>query len=316
MTLYQNFFGIDIGKFYFVVSLFGAKSTREYQNNASGIAEFIQEHSSTLSNALCILETTGGYELDILYTLIDRGYSVHRADTRKVKGFIRSFGNSAKTDALDAKALSHYAFERHDKLELFKPLSKDDIRLFQLVQRRKDINHMLVSEKNRLQSQSVVEVIASVNEVIKLLKHQLQIITSEIQLRIKSNPVLQSKQEILKSVPGIGEIVSAELLVLLPELGSICRRKIASLAGVAPRANESGKFVGYRRTIGGREGVKRILFMAAMAARRSHSPLKEFYEKLIAKGKKKMVALTALMRKILVIANARIKSSILYQKHS
>lgn len=308
MTLYQNFFGIDIGKFTFVVSLFGAKSTREYDNSASGIAKFIDEHIGILSNTLCVLETTGGYELEILYALIDQGYAVHRADTRKVKGFIRSFGSSAKTDVLDAKALAHYASERQAKLDLFKPLCKDDIRLFQLVQRRKDINNMLVAEKNRLQSPSVGEVKTSVNEVIKLLKTQLQIISEEIQTRIELSPVLKCKQEVLKSIPGIGETVSAELLVLLPELGSICRRKIASLAGIAPRANESGKFVGYRRTKGGREGVKRILFMAAMAARRSHTNLKDFYERLIAKGKKKMVALTALMRKILVIANSRLKS--------
>ena len=102
---------------------------------------------------------------------------------------------------------------------------------------------------------------------------------------------------------------------MLPELGTLCRRKIAALAGVAPRANDSGKFMGYRRTGYGRNGIKPILFLAAMAARNSKTHLKEFYEKLISNGKKKMVALTALMRKILVIANARIKD-LSFQKHS
>ena len=310
MSLYANFIGIDIAKLTFVISLYGAKTTREYENSSVGIAKFIEEHTHILKDSLCLLETTGGYELPLLYTLVDLGYSVHRANARKVKHFIKSFGNIAKTDVLDAKALGTYAHERKDKLELFKPHSKEDIRLFQLVQRRRDINQMLISEKNRLQTPSISTVKSSVEQMINILKGELEQITQAIQSIIDSNEVLKEKQKVLKSVPGIGNIVAFELLILLPELGTLCRRKVASLAGLAPRANESGKFVGYRRTSHGRVGVKRILFMAAMAARNSNSTLKIFYQRLIESGKKKMVALTALMRKILVIANARLKSTL------
>ena len=129
----------------------------------------------------------------------------------------------------------------------------------------------------------------------------------EIQEIIDSDPILKEKQKILQTIPGIGKIVSSELIILLPELGKLDRRQIASLCGVAPRSNDSGTSQGYRRTNKGRKDLKPILFISAMSARNSNSSLKTFYEKLITKGKKKMVALVALMRKIIVIANARIK---------
>ncbi len=254
------------------------------------------------------METTGGYELELIYFLLHNEYKVHRADTRKVKSFIRSFGSSAKTDALDAKALALYGYERGDKLSLFELQSVDAIELFQLVQRRKDLKGSLVAEKNRLKAPTGNLIKNSIAAMINVLTEQLQVITDKIQAMISSNKELNDKCNMLKTIPGIGDIIAFELLILLPELGILCRRTISSLAGLAPRANDSGKFSGYRRTGYGRGGVKPMLFLAAMAARNSKTPLKEFYEKLIAKGKKKMVALTALMRKIIVIANARLKS--------
>lgn len=315
MLLYTNFFGIDIGKFSFVISLYGTKSTREYENSSVGIAQFVEEHSDILPHSLCVLETTGGYELEALYSLIAEGFKVHRADTRKVKSFIRSFGSSAKTDSLDAKALAAYGQERWEKLELFKPQSQESIELFQLIQRRSDLKITLVAEKNRLQAPSTKLIKDTILILIDAVNKQLDLITEKIEFIISNNPELKKKKDILKTIPGIGDIIAFELLILLPELGTLCRRKIASLAGVAPKANDSGKFSGYRRTGHGRNGIKPILFLAAMAARNSKTHLKEFYEKLISNGKKKMVALTALMRKILVIANAKIKC-LACEKHS
>lgn len=307
MIAYHNFIGIDIGKFSFVVASHEAKMTNEYENSVVGITQFLEEYQDRLSNSLCVLETTGGYELELLYSLIASHYAVHRADARKVKHFIRSFGNIAKTDALDAKALALYAKERGSSLKLFQPQSKHAIDLFQLVQRRKDLKQMLVAEKNRLKTPNTQLIRKSYEIVIDTINKQIETVTEQIKQLLALDPILKAKQTLLKTIPGIGEIVAFELLVLLPELGQLSRRKIASLAGVAPKANDSGKFQGYRRTGHGRSGVKPILFMAAMAARNSNSPLKEFYERLTAKGKKKMVALTALMRKILVIANAKLK---------
>jgi transposase len=143
--------------------------------------------------------------------------------------------------------------------------------------------------------------------MIETITQQVQLITSQINTLIEQDPELKVKKEVLKSIPGIGDITANELLVLLPELGTLSRRQIASLAGVAPIANDSGTFKGYRATGYGRSDIKPILFMAAMAARNSNSSLKGFYNRLIEAGKKKMVAITALMRKIIVIANARLK---------
>ncbi len=307
MEHYHNFMGIDIGKSTFVVSLYGEKSTLEYENSPLGIKDFIKTYRDQLPNSLSIVETTGGYEFALIYTMAEQGYSVHRADTRKVKHFIRSFGNDAKTDALDAKALAHYGKERFESLEIFKVSSQEEITLFQWVQRRSELKQMLVAEKNRFKSPSTKVVSHSIKRLINLLEEEVEEITKKIKELIEGNQDLLAKQKILKTIPGIGDIIAFELLVLLPELGNLSRRKIASLAGVAPKSKDSGQFKGYRRTGSGRTGIKPILFLAAMAARNSKSPLKDFYEKLIVRGKKKMVALTALMRKILVIANAKLK---------
>jgi transposase len=307
MTLYNNFIGIDIGKFNFVTAIYGNKQTKEYRADSEGIANFIKDHQHLFAKALCVLETTGGYEMELLLTLCSQTIAVHRANSRKVKNFIRSFGNGAKTDALDAKALALYGFERAARLELFQPQSIKALRLYELIQRRFDLKQILIAEKNRLQSPKINFTKSSCQSVIEVISTELETIITLINSLIEEDEVLQAKKEVLKTVPAIGNIIANELLVLLPELGSIDRRKIASLAGLAPRSNDSGLLKGYRRTAHGRNCIKPILFLSAMAARNSNSELKQFYEKMINRGKKKMVALTALMRKIIVIANAKLR---------
>ena len=152
MTLYNSFVGVDIGKFSFVVAVYNQKQTKEYTNDAIGIKAFMKDYHKYLSKGLCILETTGGYEMRVLLTLCEKEYAVHRANTRKVKHFIRSFGNAAKTDKLDSKALALYGYERGERLDCFTPQSKQALVLYELVQRRQDLKRLLVAEKNRLQS--------------------------------------------------------------------------------------------------------------------------------------------------------------------
>lgn len=308
MTEYTNFIGIDIGKFTFVVATYGNKITKEYTNDSSGITSFIKDHKKDLKTALCILETTGGHEMNVLLTLCDKEIAVHRANTRHVKYFIKSLGNEAKTDILDAKALSRYGFERRDRLKVYKPASKNSLQLYQLVQRRHDLKKILVAEKNRIQGPRAEFIKKSCEKIIEAVTNEVESITAEISSLIDTDAVLKAKKQVLMTIPGIGEIISNELIVLLPELGQISRRQIAALAGVAPIANESGINNGYRKTGYGRDLVKPILFMAAMAARNSKSDLRVFYERLTGNGKEKMKALVALMRKIIVIANAKLKN--------
>ena len=245
--------------------------------------------------------------MDLLLRLCERGYSVHRANTRKVKNFIRSYGNDAKTDELDAKALALYGYERGKRLAIFSPQSKGALKLYELVSRRQDLVKMIVAEKNRLQGPRAQVIKASCRAIIKTLEKQLKTFELEIDQMIAEDINLQQKRAVLKSIPGIGDVTSAHLVVMLPELGSLNRREITSLAGVAPKANDSGRHKGYRATSKGRESLKPVLYMVAMAARQSHSHFRTFYEKLIASGKEKKVALTAVMRKIIVIANAKIR---------
>jgi transposase len=307
MKQYHNFIGIDIGKFNFFVALHGQKEVNTYTHDEAGIQDFFIDYEEVLKDALCILETTGGYEIKLLYTLCGNQNHVHRANTRKVKNFIRSYGNEAKTDKLDAKALARYGYERQGVLRLFSPEDEQMLDLFALVQRRNDLKQMLVAEKNRLQAPRMMVVQSSCLDMISVLERQLEQITVKIDTLIESNVELKGRKAVLKSIPGIGNIIASELLILLPELGRLNRRQIAALVGLAPRANDSGNYRGYRRTGHGRQGIKPLLFLAAMAARNSHSELRHYYLGLIERGKAKMVALTALMRKILVIANAKMK---------
>jgi transposase len=307
MEVYKNFIGIDIGKLSFVVGVYGSKKVQEYENNLEGIHSFIKAYRSLLTNGFSILETTGGYEMRILLMLCEEGFTVHRANTRKVKNFIRSLGNGAKTDELDSRALALYGYERHARLECFKPQSQQALELYELVQRCSDLKFMLVAEKNRFKAPRADYIKESCELMIDSLSKQIEVLTGRINQIIENDAVLKKKKAVLKTIPGIGEITANYLLVLLPELGSLNRKQVASLTGLAPIANDSGLFKGYRATGHGRAGVKPILFMAAMAARNSNSWLKSFYNRLVEAGKKKMVALTALMRKIIVIANARVR---------
>lgn len=305
--MYQNFIGIDIGKETFVVGKHSEKITREFDNNLSGFQSFYQTYESVLPTTLVVLETTGGYEMGLLQYLLSNHIATHRANTRKVKYFIRSLGQEAKSDAIDAIGLARYGYERHERLELFIAKDFNQEHLQQLTQRRIDLKKMLVQEKNRQQAPNQSAwVLKSCQAMIEALEAQLKSLDKEIQASIEANPLQQAQQSILETIDGIGPITARSLIALLPELGTINRKQIASLVGLAPYPCESGKKIGYRRTKGGRHDVRAIMFMAAMTASRSKGRLGEFYRQLVARGKKKMVALTALMRKIIVIANARL----------
>lgn len=307
MKSYTSFIGIDIGKLTFFVATHEQKLVKEYENTPTGINQFIKEFKKSLSTSLCIIETTGGYEMRLLLALCSKNYAIHRANTRHVKNFIRSYGNTAKTDRLDAKNLALYGFERSASLALFIAPSEQAMQLYELVQRRVDLKQMLVAEKTRLKAPRTFYVNESIQLIVNVLAKELDSITKQIEQLITLEPVLKQKQKMLRTIPGIGPIIANELIILLPELGNLNRREIAALVGLAPLANDSGQFKGYRRTTYGRQGIKPLLFLAAMAARNSHSHLRVYYESLLARGKVKMVALVALMRKIIVIANARLK---------
>lgn len=306
--MYTTFTGIDIGKFEFVVGFAHTKTTHTYANTPTGIAEFLEAHHSLLRESFIVLETTGGYEKALLQKLTQKEYAVHRANTRRVKSFIRSFGGKAKTDRLDAQALAKYGKERHAELALYAIPEKAQEELKALVERRLDLSKLLAAEKNRIQSPGQSEAIQrSCQKAITFLQEEVALISKTIQEFIRQQDHWAAKQEVLESIHGIGPVISASLLALVPELGTLNRGQVASLLGLAPYAYESGTYKGYRKTRGGRTNVRNLLFMAAMTARNDGGPFQEFYEGLIRRGKKKMVALVALMRKLVITANAILK---------
>jgi len=307
--VYHNFIGIDIGKDELYVAVYGENKVTIYNNNKSGFIKMFKALKPQLNNSLVVLENTGGYEAEVIRYLQIKRIDVHRADTRKVKSFIRSTGRLGKSDSIDAHGLSRYAKERHEELKLYEQMQGAARELLQVTNRRSELKQMLVQEKNRLQAPDNQGMKKSHQTFIDFLNIEIGKIEKLQKELVSANKELQAKVELLKNeVDGIGEITAINILSTLPELGTLNRRQIASLSGVAPHPYESGKKIGYRSTRGGREVVKKILFMAALTATRSKGRLGEFYRGLVARGKKPMVAITALMRKIIVIANAKIKT--------
>lgn len=305
--MYHTFIGIDISKSEFVVSIQDQKEIYTFPNHSKGFKEFYETVKAQDFQSLVILEATGGYEKNLLSFLTDHKIAVHRAHPSQVKNFIRSLRNFGKSDSIDAKALALYAKERHDRLELYQKPSPHLEEIESLCQRRMDLARIIVQEKNRLKSPGSQAIAQSCETVIVCLQEQITQIDRKLEELVNKHPELQERQKVLQEIPGIGPVIAKVLIAMMPELGRVTGQQAASLSGVAPHPCESGKKTGYRHVKGGRPQVRNMLFMAAMTARRSKSPLADFYEQLIARGKKKMVALTALMRKIITIANAKLK---------
>lgn len=304
---YHNFIGIDIGKKEFVVGVHNKKGTHSFTNDHVGINKFYQAFSSSLEDSLVILEATGGYEMEVIHFLQSKKIPVHRANARHVKNFIRSYGILGKSDGIDALALALYGFERHSKLKLYRvEIGATQITLRQLQERRTDLIRMRSSEKNRLQAPNIMKMVAQgIQKVIDCLDKQIEIVDKEIGELFEKNPVLDKMQKALTEIPGIATISARALICLMPELGTINAKKAASLGGLAPHPNESGSHKGYRRIRGGRVEIRAILFINALTAGQSKSYLGDCYRSMKERGKKPRVAAVAIMRRILVIANAK-----------
>ena len=305
---FKDFIGIDVSKAKLDFAIFSTQNVRTYENNLESFKLLWKEQKNVLLGSFVVLECTGGHEKKVLTFLQKKGITVHRADSRKVKHFIRSYGTQAKNDRIDALALASYGFERHPKLLIYKEISKDLIQLKALAERRKDLVNMLVKEKNRAKAPNISKyILNSIIAIIKQLQKEIDKVNADIAKLIEQNKDISAKRDVLKTVTGVGNVVAMELLAGVPELGTVSRKKIASLMGLAPFTQDSGTKKGYRSVSGGRRYIKPCLFMAALSASKSNSELGNFYRKLIANGKRPLVALTALMRKIIVILNAKVR---------
>ena len=306
--IYSNFVGIDIGKFEIVLNIHGSKQVFSYQNTTEGLSKLYLELEKELKDSLVVLEVTGGYERLTINYLQEQNIAVHRANGRQIKSFIRSYGIVGKTDKIDAIAISLYASERHKTLDLYQ--KNDHELLRELNERRADLVKIRVQEKNRAQAPTNIRFHQSFAAILEVLNVQISSIEEQIAQIIDSNPHLKAKLKVLKTIPGVGEFTANAIISYMPELGSLNQKQVASLAGVAPHPQQSGTKQKRGRTIGGRRQMRPILFISAMAASRTKTKLGDFYKALLANGKTKMCALVAVMRKIIVIANARIKQQL------
>ena len=301
----QQWVGIDVCQKYLDVYVRPAEKLFQVTNDENGIKE-LTKVLSHIKPELIVLEATGGMELDVVTQLTQAELPVAIINPRQARDFAKATGQLAKTDAIDAKVLAHFADAIRPEV---RQISDESSRqLEDLVARRRQISDMITAEKNRRRGKTN-SVKASIDKHIEWLEEQLKEIESQIKEAIAVNPDWQQKMDLLTSVPGIGEIVAVTLISSLPELGQISHKSISYLVGVAPLNKDSGKFRGKRRIWGGRTKVRCLLYMAALVAVRFNPVIKAFYKRLISKGKLKKVALTACMHKLLIILNAMMKQN-------
>ena len=254
---------------------------------------------------LIVLEATGGYGTTLAAQLEDAGLSVAMINPRQVRDFARAMGRLAKTDRIDAQVLALFA-------ERIKPPRRtvgdaESRRIKALVARRRQLVDMRTAERNRKHRAQSPEVAESISQVLTCIEQQIDDTERQIKEAIEASDVWVEKVEIIKSVKGIGDATASVLLAELPELGWLNRREIAALVGVAPMNRDSGLMRGHRTITGGRVFVRNALYMATLVATRYNPKIKAFYERLVRKGKTKMVALVAAMRKLLTIINIMVR---------
>jgi transposase len=297
------FVGIDVSSQALQVASSAQANTWQVANDAAGVEQLVSQLRG-LEPALVVLEATGGYEFDAACAIQAAGLPVAVVNPRTARDFARAMGALAKTDALDARMLATFArvLHQHPERERFvKPLADAELqRLQALVLRRRQIVQMMTAERQRLR---IAHAAArpSLERVIEFLARELADSDTEVAAHVQRHHA--ELAHALSSVPGIGAASVAVLLAELPELGRLDRRRLAALVGVAPLNRDSGQMRGQRTIWGGRASVRRTIYMATLTAVRHNHVLKAFYQRLLAAGKRKKVALVAAMRKLLSILN-------------
>ena len=298
--------GVDVCKQHLDVCL-GATDQRVL-NDPNGWDELIAKLKDANVD-LVVLEATGGYERGLVCALQGAGITVARVNPRQARDFAKSMGVLAKTDQVDARTLRDFAdvLARHkDRAKYITPmLDEHRQQLVELMTRRRQLVDMRVSEGNHLEHARAKQSVHSIKSVVKTLDKQLQAIDREVDDHMERH--FKDQRELLDSVKGVGPVTILTVTAALPELGSLGRRQISKLVGVAPLADDSGPRKGKRRIWGGRANVRAVVYMAALVAIQHNPAIKVFHSRLIAAGKPKKVAIAACMRKLLTILNAMLR---------
>ena len=301
----ELFIGIDVSKATLDVAVLPTKESWSVPNTDKGIGDLVERLRQMPTPTLVLMEATGGLERQALAAIAAAGLPAMAVNPRNVRDFAKSLGVLAKTDAIDAHVLALFA----DRIRpAWRPLPDEDTQALEaLLVRRRQVVEMITAEKNRLGATPSRRVKKDILEHIKWLQRQLHITDYDLDQTIKNTPVWKQKVDLLNSVPGVGRVMIATVLSQLPELGTLDRKQIAALVGVAPFNRDSGTLRGRRSIWGGRAAVRGVLYMSALAATRFNPIIRSFYERLRKGGKLPKVALVACMRKLLTILNAMLK---------
>jgi len=299
----EVFVGIDVSKDELEVGSVPQTSRLRVARDDAGLVQLV-ERLKALGPSLVVLEASGGYEMPVVLALAGAGLACVVVNARQVRDFAKASGKLAKTDRIDAQVIAEFAQAIRPQVRALPDAAA--AHLIALVARRRQLVEMLTAEQNRL-TLSHAAVREDLKQNIAWLKSRLQDLDGEVARAVRESPLWRENDKLLQQVPGVGRVVSAVLLALLPELGQLSPKQIAALVGVCPFNRDSGRWHGKRSIFGGRAPVRTVLYMAIVSAIRWNPLIKPFYQRLLAAGKPKKLAMTACMRKLLVILNAMMR---------
>lgn len=308
----KAYVGIDVAKDHLDIAVRPAGACWSAPNDDAGIDD-VRDRLADVHPALIVMEASGGYERPVAAALAAAGLPVAVINPRQARDFARAIGQLAKTDALDARVLAHFAEVARPAVQ---PVRDDEARaLADLVTRRRQVVGMLTAERSRLHG-AVTPLRARIEAHVAFLEAELADLNGELDRVIRASPQWRENDALLQSVKGVGPVVSTTLLAELPELGTLAPKRLAALVGVTPFNRDSGRLRGKRAVWGGRAQVRHALSMAAVVAARHNPVIKAFYERLLAAGKPKQLALIACMHKLLTILNAILKHRTRWGQHT
>lgn len=299
--------GVDVSKAKLDIAFSNESITIE--NSAEVIQQQLVDRIHG-DSVIVVMEATGGYEKQLVSQLHKHGIALAVVNPRRVRDFAKGIGMDAKTDPIDAKVIAYYGEIVKPAPQVAKSVAEKQLRA--MVDRRRQLLGLISQEHNRLQQADDENIKKLIGSTIKVLKKQLKTVDVRLAKLVKNASEDKRRIQILESVKGFGPIAVSTFLAELPELGELNRNEIAKLVGVAPINNDTGQRSRKRKTMGGRSYVRRVLYMATLVAARHNPAIRKFYQRLLAAGKEKKVALIAAMRKLLTIANTLIKKDELW----
>jgi transposase len=299
----SSFVGIDVSKDRLDVHIEPAGEALAVARDASGLASLLDKLRQVAA-AVIAVEATGGFETVLVAHLAEAGLPVAVVSPDRVRAFAKASGERAKTDRIDAALIARFAAALRPPV---RPLAEQETReLADLIARRRQIVAMLVAERQRHRRASERRTRRSIERLVKALERELSACEADIATAVQNTPLWRERDELLQTAPGIGPTIARTLIAELPELGSLNRKQIAALVGLAPFTRQSGRWRGKSFIGGGRAAVRAALFMGATVAAKHNPKIKAFFERLLAKGKPWKLAITACARKLLAILNAMV----------